>query len=215
MDIIIVTGASSGMGREFCKKLDNENVDEIWGIARNVSGLEETGKMLKTPFRPVSLDLTDSESVKTLDNLLKENDANIKWLINAAGFGKFGRYDEILLESELNMIDLNCKAMVAMTRVALNFMKEGSKIVQFGSVAGMQPVPYINVYASTKAFVVSYSKSLKEELKSRKISVTCVCPFWTKTAFFNRAKEINSKTDENPISKYVVMYDPEKVINKA
>ena len=90
-------------------------------------------------------------------------------------------------------------------------MPDGSRIAQFASIAGFQPVPYINVYAATKAFVISYSRALNIELKPRKISVTCICPFWTKTAFFDRAVNQQNKV----ITYYAVMYDANKVINKA
>lgn|SRR5574344_11662 len=98
-----------------------------------------------------------------------------------------------------------------MTEMVIPYMNENAHIVEFGSIAGFQPVPYINVYSATKAFVVSYSRALNMELKPRKISVTCICPYWTKTQFFKRAVDLENQV----VKKYVVMYDADKVIDKA
>ena len=111
------------------------------------------------------------------------------------------------------MIDLNCKGTVRMTEYTLPYMNKGARIMNIASVAGWQPIPYINVYAATKAFVISYSRALNRELKPRGISVTTICPFWTKTAFFKRAKDNNAK--QEVVSKYVAMYEPDFVVQKA
>ncbi len=215
MKIAIVTGASSGMGREFALKLDKFGLDEIWGIGLESIELNKMAKEFSTKFVPLSIDLTDDKSFEILKELLDESKPEISWLINASGYGKFGRFDEINIDTELNMIDLNCKATVHLTRLALLYSVRGTRIVQFSSVAGFQPVPYMNVYAASKAFILSYSRALNVELKSKGISVTCVAPYWTKTHFFDRAEVINSKTNKKTISKFVVMYDPKKVIDKA
>ena len=110
------------------------------------------------------------------------------------------------------MIDLNCKAVVSACATALPFMSDGSKIINVASCAAFQPIPYINVYAATKAFVLSYSRALNVELKYRKISVTAVCPYWVKTEFFDRA--INSE-EKTVVINYEVMYDAVKVVKKA
>ena len=215
MKIAVVTGASSGMGRVFVQKLDSMGFDEIWGIGLGKEALEEVKAFTKTNFRYFDMDLTDRQNLKVYENALKESNPDIRVLVNASGFGKFGRYDEINLETSLNMIDLNCKAVVYLTETSLPYMHEGAKIAEFSSVASFQPVPYINVYSATKAFVLSYSKGLNEELKSRKISVTAICPYWTRTAFFDRAKKVDHKTRDEVVTKYAVMYDPQKVVKKA
>lgn len=211
MKIAVITGASSGIGREFCRQVDNAGYDEIWGIALEEDKLASLKDELKTNVRYFACDLTKEESFEVYENALKESGAEVALLINCSGFGKFGRYDEIPLNQSLNMIDLNVKAYVRMTEMTIPYMKEGAKIMQVASVAAFQPVPYLNVYAATKAFVYSYSCSIATELKPRKISVTTVCPFWTKTEFFNRA----NKTNNNVVSKYVVMYDARDVVKKA
>lgn len=212
MKIAVITGASSGIGRAFCHKLDNEGLDEIWAIATTEQKLATLQGECKTKIVTFALDLTNPESFEIYKTKLKEKKPNITWLVNCSGFGKFGRYDEIDTEISTNMIDLNCKGTVRMNEYSLPFMHENARIVNIASVAGWQPVPFINVYAATKAFVISYSRSLNVELKPRKISVTAICPFWTKTNFFKRA---TSKEKEQVVSKYAVMYDPEFVINKA
>ncbi len=106
-------------------------------------------------------------------------------LVNCAGFGKFGKYDEISRESSTAMIDLNCKALVYMTVTVLPFMPDGANIVNLDSLSAFQPVPYLNVYGATKAFVLSYSRALAAELRERDIKVLAVCPGWVRTEFFN------------------------------
>ncbi len=210
-NIAIITGASSGMGREFALQLSGQ-FDEIWGIGLGEEKLKELDGLVKG-FRGFDLDLTKEESFEKLIKLLSEEKPNVKYLANCSGFGKFGRFDEIDIKQSANMIDLNCRALMQMTEYVLPYMSEGSHIVQIASVAAFQPVPYMAVYAASKAFVLSYSRALNQELKFRKIKITTVCPFWTKTAFFDRAKDTKAKSEV--VTKYVAMYDPKKVVKKA
>lgn len=213
--IAVITGASSGMGRKFCERLDSLGLDEIWGLGLGKEALEELKSSLQTNFRYFDMDLTVHENLAIYKKALQDAQPDVQWLVNCSGFGKFGRYDEIPVESSMNMVDLNCRALLFMTETTIPFMNRGGRIVQISSVAGFQPIPFIAVYGATKAFVISYSRALNVELKSRGISVTTVCPFWTKTAFFDRAKRTNSKISKDVVTKYVVMYDPEKVVKKA
>lgn len=181
------------MGREFVKILDeNEKLDQIWVIGRNKANLVALQE-LETPIRVFAVDLTDG-GVDAVVQALKEENPDVAWLVNAAGFGKFGRYDEIPVEESLNMVRLNCECLVAMTEYTLPYMHEGAHIAEFSSVAAFQPTPYQNVYAATKAFVHSYARALNVELKPRKISVTAVCPFWTKSAFSTAPDRRNAKS---------------------
>ena len=215
MKIAAITGASSGMGREFCRQLDDRGFDEIWGFGLGEENFASLKAELKTKLRVYDMDLTSEDNIKKIEAELEKEKPEVEFLVNASGFGKFGRYDEMSRETKVNMIDLNCSALVKMTEIMLPYMKEGAKIVQIASVAAFQPIPYIAIYAATKAFVLSYSRAMNVELKSRKISMTCLCPFWTKTAFFDRAKKINSKTGNEVVTKYVVMYDPKMIVRKA
>lgn len=211
-NIAVITGASSGMGKEFVKQLDGK-FDEIWGIGLSQYDLDELGKEIKTPFKGLELDLTEEGSFEKYIELLNAEAPNVKWLVNAAGFGKFGRHNEINIDSSADMIDLNCKALMKMTEITLHYMQNGGRIVEIASVAGFQPIPYMAVYGASKAFVVSYARALNQELKYRNIKVTCVCPFWTKTNFFNVAQ--NTKAKNPVVTKYVAMYYPEDVVKKA
>ena len=120
MKIAIVTGASSGMGKEFAIKIDPLGMDEIWGVALEESLLEQVKGRLKTPMRTFAVDLT-SGGVDVVLDALAQSRPQVCWLVNASGFGKFGRYDQIPTEQATNMIRLNCEALVAMTNACLPF----------------------------------------------------------------------------------------------
>ena len=212
MRIAVITGASSGMGRELVKQISRkERFDEIWVIARRAEALESLKKEVKAKLRPVTLDLTDPDSFAQYNMLLKKEKPDVAFLGNVAGFGKFGRYDQISLEDCMGMIDLNCKALVAMTQLTLPYMKRGGKILQLDSLSAFQPVPYLNVYGSTKAFVLSYSRALNRELKTKGIRVMAVNPGWVKTEFFDHA----TKTSNDAVTYYNVMYEAKDVIATA
>ena len=192
MNIAIVTGASSGMGREFVLQLNQYvQVDEIWVIARRLEALESLKQEVTVPVRPIGLDLGDAASFPTLETMLNDAKPNIKLLVNAAGFGKFGSHFRICAEDEAKMIDLNCKALVLMTRLCLPYMERGSHILQLDSLSAFQPVPYITTYAATKAFVLSYSRAMNRELKPKGIRMMAMNPGWVKTEFFNHAQQTN------------------------
>ena len=175
--IAILTGASSGMGRELALQLAQwETFDELWVIARRADRLEALKEQVPFPVRPISLDLTDPQALELYRDLLENARPDVGLLANVAGFGKFGRYDQIPLADSLKMIDLNCKALVAMTELTLPYMKRGAKLLNLDSLSAFQPVPYLNVYASTKAFVLSYTRSLARELRPRGIRVMAVSP---------------------------------------
>ena len=109
------------------------------------------------------------------------------------------------------MIDLNCRALTVMTELTLPYMKQGSRIAQFASVAAYQPVPYIATYAATKAFLLSYTRALSVEAEKRGFRVMAVCPYWTDSSFFDRAQP----KEHRYITRFTVMLDPVKVVKKA
>ena len=120
MTVAIVTGASSGMGREFVRQLSAwVQVDEIWAVARRAEALEALKAEVSVPVRPVVLDLLQETSFGAFRNLLEAEKPDVKLLVNAAGFGKFGAYHKVSLEDDCRMIDLNCKALLVMTRLCL------------------------------------------------------------------------------------------------
>ncbi len=177
MNIAIVTGASSGMGKEFVIQLSRYiQVDEIWAIARRETALRQLQQACSVPVRPICLDLCDSGSFLRYQAMLQEKTPNVRLLVNAAGFGKFGSFQTISLEDDCRMIDLNCKALVAITRLTLPYMQSGSHILQLDSLSAFQPVPFITTYAATKSFVLSYSRAIAAELKAAGIRVMAMNP---------------------------------------
>jgi short-subunit dehydrogenase len=210
MNIAIVTGASSGMGREFVRQLSEYvSVDEIWAIARRQDALEELKAETAVPVRPVVLDLLKEESFRTLEAMLDTEKPDIRLLVNAAGFGKFGAYHKVSLTDESRMIDLNCKALVLMTRLCIPYMGKNSHILQLDSLSAFQPVPYITTYGATKAFVLSYSRSMNRELKSRGIRMMTMNPAWVKTEFFDHAFQTNS---ENEVQYFNYVYEADECV---
>jgi short-subunit dehydrogenase len=192
MTVAIVTGASSGMGREFVRQLpEYVQVEEIWAIARRAEALETLKAEVSVPVRPIVLDLLKEESFRTVRQLLETEKPDVKLLVNAAGFGKFGAYHKVTPEDDCRMIDLNCKALLVMTRLCLPYMQQGSHVLQLDSLSAFQPVPYITTYGATKAFVLSYSRSMNRELKSRGIRMMTMNPGWVKTEFFDHAFQTN------------------------
>lgn len=211
MKIAVITGASSGMGREFAIKLErSQNFDEIWVIARRKERLESLQNEMKTPVRAISADLSEQGSVDEYTALLKEHDPEVAVLVNASGYGKFGAFRDLALDEQLGMIDLNDKALVAMTYVTLPYMRPGSEIYEVDSLSAFQPVPYIGVYGATKAFVLSFSRALNAELKNDGIRVMAVCPGWVKTEFFDRAV-----VDDSVIKYYNKFFTSEQVVKRA
>ncbi len=210
MKISVITGASSGMGRDFVKMIDKiEDCEEIWVIARRADRLNEIESTTGKKIVPVELDLSLEESFDTYAKMLADADADVTALVNAAGFGKFGSFEDIPLKEQMNMIDLNCKALMAMTYITLEYMKEGSRVYQLGSLSSFQPVPYITTYGATKAFVLSFSRALNKELEKRKIRMIAVCPGWVKTEFFDRAVR------DDTIKYYNKFFTSEEVVTRA
>ena len=214
MAIAIITGASSGIGSELVKQLGNytEGIDEIWAIARRENLLEDLKAKTELPVKPISLDLTDLNSLLDLEQMLKSEQKRVGVLINCAGYGKFGSYADIENSAALGMIDLNCRALVGVTNIVLPFMERGAKILQICSISSFQPLPLMSVYAASKVFVLNYSRALWMELKPRGISVTALCPGWVDTAFFKTATDT-----KNPkaVTKYTFMQTPERVAKQG
>lgn len=193
MRVAIVTGASSGLGREFVRLLGQEGcADEIWAVARRADRLEALRTLTACPIRPLPLDLTRGESVDALRDLLKQEQPQVTVLVCAAGFGRIGRSDQIPRSDDDAMIDLNCRAAVAVTTEVLPYLRRGSRVLEICSTAGFQPMPGLNVYAATKAFLQSYTKALHHELLLSGVRVTAVCPYWIKdTEFIPQAQKVD------------------------
>lgn len=231
-NIIIVTGASSGMGKEFVKQIDQRfpKVDEIWLIARRKDVLRELALSCNHVCRILAYDLCEKSAQDAIRDLLAAERPKIKLLVNSAGYGILGPFhqeveseNEILVQEEqpavdtawmkeqTGMVSLNCEALTAMTYLCIPYMKKGGRIIQLASSAAFLPQPKFAVYAATKSYVMSFSRALNEELRERQIHITAVCPGPVDTEFFDRA-EIGSDT---LFIKKMVMAKPEKVVRKA
>lgn len=188
MLIAIVTGASSGLGREYVRALDARKLDEIWVIARRRERLLALARETATPLRILACDLTEPAVLRVIEDELAKNHPIVKYLINAAGFGRIGRCSDIPMEELCAMIDLNCKAAVAITQMTLPYIPPTGKILEISSCAAFQPIPFLNVYAASKSFLLRYSRALRAELSPKGINVTAVCPYWIQdTEFIERA----------------------------
>lgn len=214
MKIAIVTGASSGIGREFVHQIDHlyKELDEIWVIARRESCLKELKTNMKTPLRIFAGDLLEPSLYDEIKDALQELCPDLRMLVNAAGFGKSGTVETILKEepnSQLDMIDLNCVALSRMTFLCLPYCSKGTRIIQMASAAGFCPQPGFSVYAATKSYVLSFSRSLSQEVKAKGIYVTAVCPGPVNTEFFEVSGPITS------VFKKMTMADAHEVVKQA
>ena len=210
MNIAVITGASSGMGREFVYAIDREyELDELWVIARRKERLEELQEKCRAKVRPLAWDLADPASFDSFRSLLETEKPHIRVLVNAAGYGLFGTFEEMGLEEQLGIVDVNDKALTALCLLSLPYMEKGDDIVNLGSNSSHQPVPFLNVYAASKAYVLSFSRGLGRELKPRGIHVMCVCPGWIKTEFMDTAVR------DDTIKYYDRWYTPQQVIEQA
>lgn len=210
MRIAIVTGASSGMGREFVYAIDREySFDEIWVFARREDRLNQLSKEIKTPVKVFAWDLSAPDSYANFEALLKETKPQIGLLVNNAGYGLFGTFEEMGLNEQLGIIDLNDKALTAFCLLSLPYMKEGDTIINMGSNSSWQPVPYQAVYGASKAYVLSFTRAMGRELKTRGIHVMCVCPGWIKTEFMDRA------VHDDTIQYYDRWYTAKEVVTQA
>ena len=198
------------MGKELLLRLqETYELDEIWAIARRTNRLEELKRLSKIPVRPLSLDLQKEESMDILRELLETETPDVRLLVNAAGYGKFGTFEEISYEHNMGMMDLNAKALVAITYLTLPYMKAQAQILNVDSFSSFAPIPHVNVYAATKAFVLSFTRSLNQELKPRKIHCIALCPYWVKTEFLDVA---DSNTQLRNLDK---VYTVDFVVGKA
>ena len=214
MRIAVITGASSGMGMECAVQLADRYgryLDEIWLIARRKEKMEALKGQLPVSLRLFPTDITDRIQLERLKMALEEEKPKVLFLVNAPGFGKIGPVGSLPLETEAGMIRLNCRALCTVTHMVLPYMADNGRILQFASSAAFLPQPRFAIYAATKSFVLSYSRALNVELKSRRICVTAVCPGPVKTEFFDTAGAFS----QIPLYKRLSMADPVKVVRKA
>jgi short-subunit dehydrogenase len=192
MNTTLITGASSGIGEVFARKLSARGRNVLL-VARSEDKLitlcNELGRSNSIRAQYVALDLSRPESPARLFEEVEKRALSVDMVINNAGFGSMGEFSKLDLARELNMIDLNIKSLVELTHRFLAPMlerKEGT-IINVASTAGFQPVPFMATYAATKAFVLSFSEALWEENRPHGIHIMALCPGVTDTNFFEAA----------------------------
>ena len=193
----VITGASSGLGKEYINAIIAQypSVDAFWLVARRKEVLKEVAQEHpdKT-IATISLDLSKAESYDLFEKLLKENNPEIKVLINNAGYGKCTDFFSSNRAQQTGMVDLNCRALTAMTRLCLPYMLDNSLVLNISSIASFVPTPRMSVYSATKAYVTALSRALRDELRPRGINVTAVCPGPMDTDFWNVANVPEGKS---------------------
>lgn len=216
--IAIITGASSGVGREFVHQLDHHAggpLDQLWLIARSKDALERVAAGCTTKTRILPLDLTDPSSFEALKKEISDACADektyVQWLINSAGFGRAGKFVEIGEASNAGMVRLNCLAVVELCSLVLPYMRSGSRIINLASMAGTLPLEGFAVYSASKSFVLNFSHALDAELAATGIHVTAVCPKWMKTGFLDHA---GSKQSLKKMM-FIGFENPTDVVRKA
>ncbi len=189
MKVTLITGASSGIGEAFARRLAAEKHDLVL-VARNEKKLHELCDelMLKHQIMAhyIVLDLAEPDVDRKLLAATENHGFEVDWLINNAGFGSAGDFSNLDIDHELQMIELNISALVAITHCYLTGMRErkSGKIINVSSAAGFQPIPFMATYAATKAFVSSFSEAIAEENRPFGIQVLTLCPGSTATNFF-------------------------------
>lgn len=206
--VAIVTGATGGIGKEFVKELLKETLDEIWVIGRNMERLHVLQNEFGEKIIPVCRDLTNTQDLESIQTLLTKQAVCISYLINNAGIARMKESKAFSAAEIEQTISLNCTVPTILINYCIPYMRKGSRILNLSSAASFQPVPYINLYASTKAFERSYSRALHVELKPLGITVTAVCPSWVDTKLLT--KELNGKTVQ-----FHGIVSPDKVAQKA
>ena len=213
MNIAVITGASSGIGKEFFIQLAKHpsyaDIEEFWVIARRAERLVELRGETEKPVRVLALDLTNKECIKEYAALLAETQSYVRVLVNASGFGRFHEFESMNIDDAYDMIALNSASLTAMVHATLPFMGAGCEVYNMGSLSSFQPVPFISVYGASKAYVLSFSRAVGRELKHRGIKMMAVCPGWVKTEFFDHA------VYDDTIVYYNKFFTAEQVITRA
>ena len=210
MKIAVVTGASSGMGRDFVLQLDqDEQFDEIWMIALEQDLLEQLQTEVRARARVMAMDLSLRENLDAYGRLLDVMKPEVAVLVNASGFGIFKEFVKSPLPSLYTMVDVNSKAMMGITHMTLPYMRSGGRIYNICSGSSFQPTPYAMIYGASKAFCLSFTRALRVELKKSGIRSMGVCPLWVKTNFFKTA------VSDNTISYFSKWVESKDVVAKA
>jgi short-subunit dehydrogenase len=194
----LITGASGGIGYELAKLFAKDRYNLVL-VARSESKLiqlaDELHQHYEVSVLPLTLDLAREEAPEILFKKLASNGIAVEVLVNNAGYGRLGRFAEVPLDDSIGQIQLNISALTRLTRLFLPSMmkRRRGKILNVASTAGFQPGPLMAVYYATKAYVISFSEALANELKGSGVTVTCLCPGPTETGFAERAGNMKSR----------------------
>ena len=213
MNVAVLTGASAGLGKAFFDALlqNRPQVDELWLIARRKERLEALAASTNQKVRVLALDLVKAESLTTLRELLETEKPQVKALINNAGFGKMGYVYELTPEEQGGMVDLNCRALTELSALFAPYMQKGGYILNVCSIASFVPNPRMTVYSSTKAYVMSFSRGLREELKPKGVNVLALCPGPMSTEFL----DVAAITGQSKTFERLPYCDPQQVASRA
>lgn len=214
MRIAIVTGASSGIGREFVRQLDTcmKTIDEIWVIGRREKRLKELKeKVNNIHLRMLTLDLNKRMDIDILSHLLSSEKPEVRLLVQAAGVGYSGCFMEKTRVEAEEMIMVNDLALVSVAHVVIPYMTTPSNMILLASASAFTPQKEFAVYAASKAFVLSFARALNAELKDDGITVTAVCPGPVETEFL---KKCNGDKEEKLLKEKVKVL-PAPVVRKA
>ncbi len=213
MGIAIITGASSGLGSQFARELHYRyGINDFWFVARRADRMQALADELSVNAKIITADLTTDEGIEKIRTALTEEKPEVEFLINAAGFGSFGRFDEVPEGELIKMIDLNVKALVMITHFTVPYMKRGGSIIELGSGSCFTPLPNFNVYAASKSFVLHYTKALRFELKKYGVKATCFCPGWVDTEFIGKA---DARTGVSGPAKMFPLLKADRVVRGA
>ena len=212
--IALITGASSGIGKEFVRAIDESmsSIDEIWLVARRKDRLEELSGKLNHETRIIAGDLGNKNTVNRIASLLKSENVRVSMLINAAGYGILGDFTGGGRKEECGMIDINDRALTDLCYVCIPYMHRNSRIINLASSAAFVPQPRFSVYAASKSYVLSFSRSLNMELRDKGIYVTAVCPGPVRTEFFDVAEKYGTRKMS---IKKATMTTPDVVVKQA
>ena len=198
------------MGRDFVRELFKEKtLDEIWIIARRKERLSAMVEKSGGRLRAFALDLTEMSSFEMLEKIFAKEKPQIQYLVNAAGAGRMGRIDEIPYKDHGFVLDINVRALTCISRICLPYMRKGSRIIQLCSGSAFLPQPEFASYAASKAYVLSFSRALRQEVRKKGISVTAVCPGPVNTEFFEAAGSVIAPAKKR------FLVESEDVVRKA
>lgn len=211
MKTAIITGASTGLGLEFVRQLcDNyPEIESLWVVARRRERLEAavSGLADRLDINILPLDLCSEDSFAALEEMLRDRKPDVRLLVNNAGCGYLGNLGELETDKQTRMVDLNIRALTAVTNIVIPYMSRGARVINVSSIASFCPNPRMTVYSAGKAYVSAFSRGINEELKPKGVGVTVVCPGPMDTEFISLGGiKGNSKTFD------VLPYcDPKKV----